>query len=252
MDLLSRKKHIYKDKLFLILHHGLRIFPGIGAFVLIVLFDLPFMAYALVAVSKWRILSFRFRVLLSNLQINMVDLLVILSLVYFMTAELLLWQQLIWLGVYLLWVLVIKSISDKKYGHLLQGLLAQAFSCSIIIYNLHRLEVLVALLAIFIVSSLSAKHVFNGLETQRYHKSLVYVWGLFSLQLAWVLLHWQTNFWFIPQYVFLQTVILGSGVVLYIFYQDGRLSNFFKKQIIVSVLAVVIIALIISHLHQII
>ena len=233
---LIKNKIVLKDRLFSSIHHGLRVLPGIGAFVFIAILELHLIAYLLVLLSKWRILTPRWQLLLSNLQINIVDILVILSLVYFMAwPGLFLWQQLLWLAGYLLWTLFIKS-KTSKYGHLLQGLTAQALSSTIVVYNLHRLELLSALLAIWLIAFFSLRHIFNGFEVKNYHRSLVAIWSLFSLQLAWVLFHWQVHLWVIPQYVFLQTLVLGSAMTLYILSQAGKLSDFFKKQIILSIL----------------
>ena len=246
----SQNKLILKDRLFSILHHSLRILPGIGAFVAIAVLELHFMAYLLVLLAKWRIWTPRWRLLLSNLQINIVDILVVLSIVYFMASPgLFLWQQLLWLGVYLLWTLVLKS-KAHKYGHMLQALSAQALSSTIIIYNLHYLGMVAALLGIWLVAFFSARHIFNSFETKRYHRSLVVIWSLFSLQLAWVLFHWQINLWVIPQYVFLQTLILATAIVLYILNEAGQLSDFLKKQVIFSILFVLLATLTISSLHH--
>ena len=240
-----------KDRLFAILHYGLRVLPGVGAFLLVVVLDLPSIAYGLIVLSKWRIFTARLPVLWTNLQLNMVDLMVGLALVYFMAwPEVSLWLQVFWLVLYLGWVLWLKSQSNK-YGHLTQALLAQAFAGTIIIYNLYRLGTPVALTLIWVVAFLAARHIFNGFEAKRYHGSLVYIWSLFSVQLAWVLFHWQTYLWFIPQYVFLQTIILTTAVSLYILHYNDKLSAFFRKQIIASVLLVVVVTLLAANLHRI-
>ena len=84
-----------------------------------------------------------------------------------------------------------------------------------------------------------------------YHNSLIHIWGLFALQLAWVLLHWQITFWIIPRLTFLLVVLLFSSSLLYALYLQQSLPTFLCRQIIVSTLIVVMVVLLLSSIHTI-
>ena len=237
--------------MFIGLHFSLRSFLPIFVFLIIVFLELPALAYILVLLSKWRILAGKPRFWWSNLRINAADLIFSLSVIQFMSwPSLELSHQLIWLFLYLVWVLVLRSMAPPN-KNILQGIIAQGIGVSTLLYNTGQIYLPLLLFGVWIISISAVRHMFHGLPKMDYFKSLIHIWGLFSIQLAWVLLHWQINFWFIPHLVFLQVVILTALSILYILHQKKTLSLFLKRQIIVSLLIIVALVLFFSGIRTV-
>ena len=237
---------IFQNKLFDFLHNGLKALLPVCVFLIVVFLELPFLAYILIVLSKWRILDALPRFWWSNLQINATDLIVGLSIVYFMSLTPVWWHQVIWLGLYLIWSFWVKSMK-KRWGHFLQGISAQILGVSVLVYSLHKIETFLVLIGVWLISVLSVGHIVNGLARQKYHDSLIQVWGLFSVQLAWILFHWQIHFWWMSRLVFLQTFILTVLFILYTLHQEEKLTSFLKKQILISSLIVIVVVLLLSN-----
>ena len=240
-----------RDKLFSKLHFGLKLLLPFVVFLLVVVFNLAVLAFILVGLSKWRILTKHPKQWWLNLKLNAVDLIVGGSIVYFMNwPEIALWQQLIWLAGYLVWVLYLKAIK-KHYGHLVQGLIAQALGVSVISYNLYQIDVVWMILAVWFISLFAIYHIIHGIKETPYHIYMVYVWSIFSAQLAWVLFHWQINFWLIPRLVFIQIAILLPTMILYIKHTQNTLQPALIRQVLVAVALLVWVALMISSFQSV-
>lgn len=247
----SKNKLVLKDRLFSILYLSLRLLLPVIVFLIIVFLELPILAYILILLAKWRILSVKPYFWWSNLQINAADLIFGLSVVYFMSLpQLELYQQLIWLFVYFVWILGLRSRSAQN-KNLLQGVIAQGLGVSVLIYSIDQISLPLILFSIWLISILSARHILNGFPKEARHESLVHIWGLFSIQLSWILLHWQVNFWILPHLVFLQSVILSAVSFLYILHQKNNLPVFLYRQVITSVLFITAFVLFLSSIHAV-
>ena len=220
-------------------------------FLTIAFLDLPILAYGLVLLAKWRILANKPRFWWSNLQSNLIDLVFGLSVVYFMSWQgLTLWQQVLWLVIYFLWIFALKSRVAWQWS-LVRGLIIQGLGVSLLIYNVDFVALPLILAGVWLISLIAARHILNGLPKMSYHNSLIHIWGLFALQLAWVLLHWQITFWIIPRLTFLLVVLLFSSSLLYALYLQQSLPTFLCRQIIISTLIVVMVVLLLSSIHTI-
>ena len=245
----GRNKLVLKDRFFVGLHFVLRALLPLAVFLVIVFLKLPVLAYGLVLLAKWRILATRPRFWWNNLQSHLIDLAFSISVVYFMSwPDLALWQQIIWLVIYLGWIFGLKGLAAWQ-GGLVRGLTVQGFGVALLIYNLNQIPLPLVLVGIWLVSLIAARHILNGLTKKQYHRSLMHIWGLFALQLAWVLLHWQINFWVIPRLSFLLVVVLFASSLLYILHLHQRLPAFLLRQIVASTLIVVFFVLFLSSIH---
>lgn len=240
-----------KERLFAKVRLGLLFFLPLSVFAIIVFVKLPILAYLIVVLYKWRIFIAHPKFWQLNLKINAVDLIVGLACVYFMSlASINLWQQLIWLGFYLAWMLYFKFIK-RKHGYLIQGVVAQALGTTMISYGLTTWPVSIGLIGIWLVSLFSAYHIMNGFKEEKYQFHLVYLWSLFSTLLAWVLFHWQINFFVIPRLALIQILILITSGSLYILFQQSKLKSALGKQLIIFALVIVVVALLISSFQAV-
>ena len=136
----SKNKLVLKDRLFVSLRFGFRAFLPIFVFVMVVFLKLTLLAYALVLLSKWRVVATKPRFWWLNLQPHLVDLIFALSVVYFMAwPDLVLAYQLLWLAIYFVWIFVFR-IWGTPWNQMLQGVVAQGLGMSFLIYHLDRIH----------------------------------------------------------------------------------------------------------------
>ena len=244
----GKRRLVVKDRLWNGLHFCLRSLLPISVFLIVAFLAVPPLAYVLILLSKWRILAAKPRFWWPNLRANGADLAFSFSLVLFMSwpsAELT--QQLIWLAVYFLWAFVFKA--DKlPAGNIWRGLAAQGMGAAALIYSLNQLPLPAVLVGIWLVSLIAAQHILSGFPRRDYHPGLAQIWGLFAIQLAWVMLHWQVNFWIIPNLAVLLVVVLLASSLLYGLHHHEVASRAVRRQILASTLIVTFAVLVFSGL----
>ena len=247
----SKNKLVLKDRLFVSLRFGFRAFLPIFVFVMVVFLKLTLLAYALVLLSKWRVVATKPRFWWLNLQPHLVDLIFALSVVYFMAwPDLVLAYQLLWLAIYFVWIFVFR-IWGTPWNQMLQGVVAQGLGMSFLIYHLDRIHPAFMVAIAWVIGISAARHILSGFKKEVYHGSLIHIWGLFVAQLTWVFLHWHINFWIIPPLVFLQVVFLATFSLLYALHRQDSLPKFFIRQVIISLLILTIVTLILSSIQVI-
>ncbi|MYB40172.1 hypothetical protein F4X86_02805 [Candidatus Saccharibacteria bacterium] len=244
----GKRRLVVKDKLWNGLHFCLRSLLPISVFLIVAFLAVPALAYVLILLSKWRILAAKPRFWWPNLRANAADLAFSFSLVLFMgwpSADLT--QQLIWLAIYLLWVFVFKT-DRLPAGHVWRGLAAQGMGAAALIYSLNQLPLPAVLAGIWLVSLIAVQHILSGFPKRDYHSRLTQIWGLFAIQLAWVMLHWQVNFWIIPNLAVLLAVVLLASSLLYSLHLREAAHGAARRQILASTLIVTFAVLIFSGL----
>lgn len=213
MELLKSAKR--RSRLSDILYVAFNLIFAAAVFGFTVAFTPPFFAYLLVLLSKWRVFAVRPRFWFANLQANMVDVLVGLSIVT------LIWQsseslslQIFLAVLYGFWLLVIKPRSRRSWV-VMQASISQ-FLAITALFSLSYLAYASVIVAIgWVIGYAAARHVLM------YHDEseatlLSLVWGLVSAELAWLAYHSTTAYGvpdvlLIPQ-VALITAVLGFAV----------------------------------------
>lgn len=242
---------VLKNRFFWLLHLALRSLVPITVFSIVVFLQTPALAYMLVLLSKWRIIVDKPRFWWQNLQINAVDLIFSLSVVFFISLSAVgLTEQLIWLAAYFIWIFVLKS-PRLTHGQPLRGLVAQALGSSALFYSVGYISLPLILAGIWFVALFSSRHVLKSLSKEVYRIDLTYIWGLFSLQLAWVLLHWQVNFWIFPNFTIIQTEILIAATILYALYKKNVLPARLARQVTLSALIIAAAVIILSGVYPV-
>ena len=205
--------------------------------------DLTILAFILVFVFKWRVLAVKFRYWAINIQSNLVDLIVSLSVVEFMSQVP--WQgRLGWLLFYIVWVAAIKRLTTQK-GSIVQALISQAIGTAALLYSFSSFELGPMMIGVWFISYFSAQHILNIAE-ERHAGSIAHVWGLFSVQLTWVLGHWQLWYWVVPQIVLIQLVTFLPLSYLYVMHKSKTLTPFVLRvtmiSMVIAVLAILLLA----------
>ncbi len=159
------------------------------AILFLVRLDPPYLAFALVILSKWRIFALRPRFWWTNIKANLVDIMVGISavgLIYIASDQFAL--QVVLAVLYGAWLLAIKPRSSRK-GVLLQAGIAQFVGLVTVFQYSVILPEYITMLSCWLIGYVSARHVVSNYE-EPYIELLSTIWGLFSLELAWLLYHW--------------------------------------------------------------
>ncbi len=204
--------------------------------------SLPGAAVAVLLLSKWRMLAVKPRHWLANIRANIVDVSVGLAVIAFISGTGSLITQLLWVGLYSCWLILLKPRSDT-FSIALQAMIAQALALVAFYESFSNSSVVMVVLVTWLICYSSARHFFSGFEDEDAHL-ISHVWGIFGAQMAWVLSHWTLTYGFVPQIALLLTVIGYSLAVCYYLHSLSRLKVNVRNQFIfVTILVIVVVAL---------
>lgn len=226
-----------------ILHLFLSVAMPMILFILIRL-SLVQLAIIFVIISKWRILSVRPRYWLPLIRANAVDIIVGISTIIFMVNTSSGLYQLIWAMAYAMWIVLIKP-SSSELGISLQAFIAFIYGLSAVYLEWGGSTSVIIMIAVWLVCYSVARHFFTAFD-ERHSAFLANIWAFFGASMAWVTSFWLLYYQAISQ-VTLLLIVLGVGLatLYYLDYSD-RLSVLLRRQIVLIMLAVVVIALVFS------
>lgn len=201
-------------------------------------------AYAVVLLSKWRMLAVRPRHWPANIRANAIDIIVGLSFVVFMSqAPSTAWQA-IWAGSYEVWLIFIKPRSST-FWTTIQAALGQflGLNALYLLWGDSALIVLVA--ASWMICYLAARHFLSSYD-EPLTSMLSHIWGYIAAALTWILGHWLLYYGFMAQPVLLLS-ILGYGMAtLYYLENNDRLSTLVRREVLLIMSAVIIVIILFS------
>ena len=161
--------------------------------------DLPWLAYSLVLLSKWRVVAVRPRFWFANIQANFVDFMVGISVVTLMlvTAEATPWVAAMLAVLFAGWLLVIKPHSVQKWI-LWQAGVAQFISLTALFSLAHNFELrpiltdssFLAVILAWVIGYISARHALTAFRGEDERAYLSLLWGFVVAELAWMAHHW--------------------------------------------------------------
>lgn len=169
---------------------GLNLGLAIGLFAVVLAIQSPLPAFALVLLGKWRMVAVRPRFWFANVQSNLVDIIVGLSIVvllyYGATGSVVL--QFLIAASYAVWLLAIKPRSKRLYIDLQAGI-ATFLGVTALFTVSYDWYVSIVVLFMWIIGYSSARHVLSHYrEGER--TFLAVIWGLIVAELGWVGYHW--------------------------------------------------------------
>ena len=158
--------------------------------------DSPLPAIGLVLLSKWRVLAVRPRYWFVNLQANLVDFIVSLSLVAFLyNANVSAsdpTQKLIIMGLltaaYIGWLLFLKPRSKRAYVVAQAGVALFSGVAALFMLS-YALPASITVLLIWLIGYATARHTLSTYE-ESHILFLSLVWGVFLAELGWLAYHW--------------------------------------------------------------
>lgn len=188
----ARRRSVLSEVIYIALNIGLAV-----AIVLIIrATESPWPAVGLVFLSKWRVLAVKPRYWFVNVQANLVDFIVSMSLVVFLyttyIGNTVGYQKLFILGVFTVlygcWLLFLKPQSKRMYVSLQAGvaLFAGVAALYTISYDWPASMVVVVM---WLIGFATAHHVLAS-YSETHISFLSLLWGLVMAELGWLAYHW--------------------------------------------------------------
>ncbi len=222
--------------------------------------DLPLLAYLLVLVSKWRVLAVRPRFWFANLQANVVDLLVGLSVVT------LIWQatgsSVLQIGIaaaFAIWLLLLKPRSGRIWI-LWQSAITQFVAVTALLSLGYKWPLWLVVLLMWVIGYSVARHFLASYEEEEL-TLLSLVWGLAVAELGWLAYHWTIAYALpsstlinlqIPQMAIILAAlgyIIGKSYSLYNTHAKPRFKNI-GLQVGISSAIILIMLIFFNHFSQ--
>lgn len=152
--------------------------------------QLPYLAYLVVLLSKWRVMAVRPRFWFANIQANSGDLFVGLSVVT------LLWisngsigVQLLLTVLFALWLIVLKPHSKRRWV-IVQAAVMQAVSLTALFSFAYLLPASVATVTGWLIGYTAARHALVSFKDEEDRTLLSLAWGFVVAELSWLSYHW--------------------------------------------------------------
>jgi len=150
----------------------------------------PIPAFALVLLSKWRVLAVRPRYWFAHIQSNMVDIIVSLSLVILLYAAS--GSGIAQIGIaflYVLWLLVLKPRSKRSLVVAQAGisLFMGTTAVALVSYDWYASFVV---LAFWIIGYSTGRHVLSAYGQEAHISFLSLIWGFIIAEIGWLTYHW--------------------------------------------------------------
>lgn len=189
-----RKRSFLSEFIYTILNIAL----AVGVLLIVRYTDAVWFAIVLVILSKWRVFAVRPRYWWANLQSNMVDFIVSISIVMHMytiniqagigeTTKLLLLVGLT-LG-YIAWLLFIKPRSKRFYVALQAGIAVFLGSAALFTIS-YNWAVSLVVLGSWLIGYAAARHALSSFDNETHSLFLALVWGFVIAEISWVAYHW--------------------------------------------------------------
>lgn len=187
MDFLksSKRRSLLSETVYI----ALNVAFAVTLLVIVMAVDSPLLAFALVFLSKWRILAVRPRYWYANIQANLVDLIVSLSLVVLLDAARgAFFMQCILTLLYIGWLLFVKPRSKRSFIAAQAGTAVFLGVTATMIVSYDWIASVVVLL-MWLIGYSTARHVTSSYE--EVHGSFYsLIWGLVFAELGWLAYHW--------------------------------------------------------------
>ncbi len=191
VDFLRRVRHktFFSELLYYVLNIGLAVI----LFLLSQTIQMSAVAIMLVLMSKWRVLAVRPRYWWVNLQANMVDIIVGVSIVVLMYMPgVSLITQATLAVMYAAWLVILKPLS-KRAHMTLQAFVAVFFGVTALFSISHEWPVALVVLAMMVIGYSAARHFLYSYEEEQI-VLLSSVWALFFAEIGWLAHYWTFSY----------------------------------------------------------
>jgi hypothetical protein len=181
----SKRRSVISELIYIILNVAL----AIAVLAVVWAIESPLPAFVLVLLSKWRVLAVRPRYWFANIQANLVDIIVSLSMVVLLyAASKALLVQIILTMLYIVWLLFIKPRSKRSFVAIQAGT-ALFLGVTALLSVSYEWPSSLVVAGMWVIGFSAARHVLGSYdEVHTGFYSLL--WGLIVAELGWVMFHW--------------------------------------------------------------
>lgn len=186
---------IAKNKTLLseIMYYGFNIGLVVLLFAMSQTIHSPALAIVIVLLSKWRVLAVRPRYWWTNIQANMVDIIVGMSIVTLMyLPQMVLATQVVLAVIYAAWLLVIKPLSKRRHM-IMQSILAILFGVTALYSVSYEWPVVVVVAMMMVIGYSAARHFLYSHEEEQI-VLLSAIWGLVFAEIGWLAYYWAFSY----------------------------------------------------------
>jgi hypothetical protein len=191
-----RRRSFLSEVVYTILNIAL----AVGVMLIIQATQSPWLAIGLVILSKWRVLAVRPRYWFVNIQANLVDFIVSLSVVVFLYSTeigtvasaykpyILISMTILYIG----WLLFLKPRSKRFYVVAQAGVALFVGTAALFILS-YALPASVVVLAMWLIGYTTARHILSSYE-ETHILFLSLLWGLVLAEIGWIAYHWTVGY----------------------------------------------------------
>lgn len=180
-----------------LIYASLNIALAVGVLLIVLYTDSIWFAIALVMLSKWRVFAVRPRYWWANLQSNMVDFIVSVSVVmhlYTVASSALPQSQVLLLmiamtALYIGWLLFIKPRSKRTFVALQAGI-ATVSGVTALYTVAFNWPVSIVVLLMWLIGYTSARHMLSSYDNETHAFFVSLAWGLLFAEMGWIAYHW--------------------------------------------------------------
>ena len=202
------------------------------------------LAVAVVLLSKWRMFAVKPRFWPANIRANAVDIIIGISTLVFMTHTSNTNLQLLFTFLYIGWQLLLKP-SRTVVGVSLQALVGQMYGLTALFIGWPDAPAIVLIVGGWSVCYLVSRHYFTSYD-EPYAPLYSHTWAYFAAALLWLSSHWLIFYSVVAQPALLLTAIGFGFGSLYYLHETDRLSVFYRREIVIMMVFVILIVLIAS------
>lgn len=198
----------------------------------------PYLAYLLVILSKWRVFAVRPRFWIANLQTNLLDTLVGLSVVT------LLWQnmdnlsyQLFLTVLFIGWLVLLKPLS-KHFWVIVQGGVAQFIATMALFTVAHNFNVAIVTALGGLIGFVTARHIINVFSNEHEDVVMSVSWGVVVAELSWLTYYWTLAYTplKIPQISLLVSLLGYMTLVVYDYFYHRAATRYIWRDLAMPIL----------------
>ncbi|MFI5212709.1 MAG: hypothetical protein ACHQTE_01985 [Candidatus Saccharimonadales bacterium] len=187
MDFLksSKRRSFISESIYI----ALNVLFAVAILVIVLVVESPLLAFALVLLGKWRVMAVRPRYWFVNLQANLVDIIVGLSIVVLLYAAsgAVIMQAVLTL-LYIGWLLFIKPRSKRMFIAIQAGTAVFLGVSALMIESPDWIASLVVV-GMWLIGFSAARHVLSNYDEA--HSSFYsFVWGFLFAEFGWLTYHW--------------------------------------------------------------
>lgn len=181
----SKRRSLLSELIYILLNVAL----AVAILVVVWAIESPVAAFALVLLSKWRVLAVRPRYWFANIQANLIDMIVGVSIVVLLyAASGALVTQIILTLLYIGWLLVIKPRS-KRIFMAAQAATAIFLGVTALMTTSYDWMASAVVLFMWVIGYSAARHVLSSYE-EAHISFYSLVWGLVFAEIGWLTYHW--------------------------------------------------------------